>query len=101
LIATAVLQTPPGKPVETPAKQSIPSVVRRRAFLLRHLAGVTVVGTLVAVMPSHSAQAQSRPGTTDEALQKRLKKFPAADTDGDGVLTESEARAARKAGRSA
>jgi acetyl esterase/lipase len=68
---------------------------------LRHLAGVTVVGTLVAVMPSHSAQAQSRPGTTDEALQKRLKKFPAADTDGDGVLTESEARAARKAGRSA
>ena len=54
---------------------------------------------LLALAMPQGAGAQNRPGVTEEMLQKRLRKFPAADANEDGVLTEAEARAARKAGR--
>jgi acetyl esterase/lipase len=47
-----------------------------------------------------SAPASKKSPATDERLQRLLKRFPAADANGDGVLTESEARAFRQAERS-
>ncbi len=44
-------------------------------------------GLICASMAAGAAQ------TIDQRLQQRLKKFPEADANGDGVLTEEEARA--------
>jgi acetyl esterase len=38
------------------------------------------------------AQAEEKRSSNDPALERWLAKFPAADADGDGVLTEAEAR---------
>jgi acetyl esterase/lipase len=63
--------------------------MRRR--LLRVHAVIAMAGMLsVAVFPP-AVHGQPRRG--DDALQQRLKKFPEADANGDGVLTEDEARA--------
>lgn len=66
---------------------------------IRGVAGFLGVGMLVGVLQGQSA-------TTDTArkLQERLRKFPEADANRDGVLTEEEARAhqrGRKEGRTA
>ena len=59
---------------------------------------------LVVVPPAGNATAQTKTPDADRRLQQWLKKFPQADANGDGVLTEQEARAykkTRKAGKTA
>lgn len=50
-----------------------------------------LIATLLVVFVVGPTYAQ--PKRDAEQLQQRLKRFPEADTDGDGVLTEAEARA--------
>ncbi len=57
------------------------------------------IALLLAVVVRGNEPAQEKGKVTDERLQKLLKKFPEADADGDGVLTEDEARAYKKTGK--
>lgn len=56
--------------------------------LLRSLIAIVVLGSCGA--PEWGLRAQER-GLTPERLRELLQRYPAADTDRDGVLTESEA----------
>jgi len=81
-------------------RTTVSSASSDRAKWPRGLGALVVSLALLAVPNFPYAQDRSRTGVTEEALQKRLKRFPAADANGDGILTEEEALAARKAGRS-
>ncbi|MDZ4850269.1 MAG: alpha/beta hydrolase fold domain-containing protein [Pirellulaceae bacterium] len=48
---------------------------------------------MLVLMASVSVDAQDKTVTIDERLQQLFKKFPEADANGDGVLTDREARA--------
>jgi len=52
--------------------------------------------TLLVASLLGTAVAAAEPTATPEQLQKWLKQFPAADTDGDGKLTVGEAQAYRQ-----
>ena len=51
---------------------------------------------LVAAPPAGGAPAQTQPPDAEPRLQQWLKTFPHADANGDGVLTEQEAREYQK-----
>lgn len=70
-----------------------------RSFSWPRVAALALLMALLAVFLSGGVRAQSKPATTDPKLQQWLKKFPAADANGDGVLTESEVRAYKKTGK--
>ncbi len=53
----------------------------------------------LSVLVPHLARAQSAAATNEARLQQWLKKYPAADANGDGVLTEAEARAYKQGGK--
>ncbi len=55
---------------------------------------------LLYVLATSIVEAQDKAATVDERLQQFIKKFPKADANGDGVLTESEARAYKKSAKS-
>jgi acetyl esterase len=50
---------------------------------------------LVAVLPVR-VQAEEKTSSNDPALKQWLEKFPASDANGNGVLTETEAKTFRK-----
>lgn len=47
---------------------------------------------LLVMFPCDDAQGQSKQPETDPKLQQWLERFPKADANGDGVLTQDEAR---------
>jgi len=57
---------------------------------------LSIIGLLVA-SPCSGAEAQKKQPEADPKLQQWLKKFPKADANGDGVLTQDEAREYKKA----
>jgi acetyl esterase len=75
-----------------PARQVFALLMPLR-FPPRLAAATLIVLVCGGVLPSNAhAQAQR----SAEQLQQRLKKFPDADANGDGILTEDEARAHQK-----
>ncbi len=83
--------------MNTPLTTCAVPIQHRPMRALRITAFTLVISLLALVVPGTSA-AQDKSPATDERLQKLLKKFPKADANGDGVLTESEARAFKKSG---
>ena len=77
------------------------TAIHRRSFSVPRVATFGLLVSLLVVFLPGGAPAQSTPAATDPKLQQWLKKFPAADANGDGVLTESEARAYKKSGKQA
>lgn len=75
-------------------KTTAATVMTRRAGVVARVAAFALLA-----LPSAPAWAQTTPAANDPKLQQWLKKFPAADANGDGVLTESEARAYKQAGK--
>ena len=72
---------------------------RQLPLLNRHALAFILFLSLAALSLPGSAQAQTKPPESDPRLQKWLKKFPQADANHDGVLTEAEARAYKKSGK--
>src|SRR4051812_23218719 len=56
---------------------------------------------LVVVFLGGRVMDQVKSETPDTRLQQRLTKFPQADANGDGILTQSEAEAFQKARKQA
>jgi acetyl esterase/lipase len=55
--------------------------------------------SLLAMVRPDVASAQEKSPTTDKKLRQWLQKFPAADANGDGVLTASEASEFKKSSK--
>ena len=63
-------------------------------MILRRLRRVSAAGLVASVfMADFSPVLRAQAKRDADQLQQRLKKFPEADANGDGVLTEAEARA--------
>lgn len=65
-----------------------------RSFITRLIARLATIPLLAAVLATSSPAQQQQ--LTDEQLQQLLKRFPQADTNKDGVLTQEEVQAHRK-----
>ena len=61
---------------------------------------VLVVALVAVSLPGH-VSAQVKTEKSDARLQLRLTKFPQADANGDGILTQSEAEAFQKSRKQA
>jgi acetyl esterase len=97
---------PAGRPSKSPAPATSISDPRltlpptRHAFgllmPLRFLPRIAAAALMVFVCSGVSFSIGHAAQPSTEQLQQRLKKFPEADANGDGILTEEEARAHQK-----
>lgn len=62
-------------------------------FVLLILASVCIPIAVNTALAQQATRRSERTSETDEQLKKGLKRFPQADTDNDGILTATEARA--------
>jgi len=75
------------------------AAVRRRSAPFRSLTVFVLLAPWLAVITPEETHAQDKAKTPDANLQQWLKQYPEADANGDGILTESEARAFKQASR--